>query len=836
MKKKIIKIGILAAVFIVALVAFGYIMNLGNEELVEDIGGATLPRVSFTAGDYTVNALVGYTDEMDIPSMRDTITPVNANESVNISLERYGTEVTKVDYEILSLDGKESFLKETVQDVRDDMVLEFQDALQSGQEAVLRITLYMDGDRSADYYTRIINRQDLHVEECLDFANEFHEQALAKADSKLVSNAIEPDTTGDNSTFQTVTIHSDLNHINWGEMQPEVVGNVEYHIKETNGVYSSILLKYQVRCESAEDGEAHLYNVKEFFKIRYTIDRMYLLDYNRTMNQVFEADSSALSQNGIELGIRDLNVTYKTNKEETAVAFVQERELWVYNQETDELAFVFGFVNAENTDVRNHYDQHEIKIIEVDDSGNTTFAVYGYMNRGSHEGEVGAAVYYFDRAKNRVEEKAFIPSNKSFLIAEDELGKFVYYNNSESLLYVMVEGTLYRINLKENMKEALVENLEDGEYVASEDGHLIAFANKKSGEQITEIKVMNFLTGEEYSMAAGAGEILQPLGFVINDFVYGTARTADEGTTVSGDRVVPMYKLEIKSGSGNTEKTYQADQIYILDVIIEENQVTVNRAMKNGTVYKSIEADYITNNEEKAEEKITAKSYKTAESGRRVRLAFQSAITDKNPSVLSPKLSISEQPTTIAFDTPGKAKKYYVYGKGELLRIYDKAGYAVQYADEVVGVVVSSSQAYVWERGNRDLRHQIGGIGAFRAAEGENSLMACVRQILQLEGQSIDVKTEMASGKTPMDLLNEYSGGEAVDLTGCSIEQTFYLIGKDTPVIAMTDVDRAILLVGYNDSTVTYLDPLTGGKKTEKTENVEAMVKGSGNTLIGYVR
>ena len=61
-----------------------------------------------------------------------------------------------------------------------------------------------------------------------------------------------------------------------------------------------------------------------------------------------------------------------------------------------------------------------------------------------------------------------------------------------------------------------------------------------------------------------------------------------------------MYKLEIKSGSGNTEKTYQADQIYILDVIIEENQVTVNRAMKNGTVYKSIEADYITNNEEKA--------------------------------------------------------------------------------------------------------------------------------------------------------------------------------------------------------------------------------------------
>ena len=42
----------------------------------------------------------------------------------------------------------------------------------------------------------------------------------------------------------------------------------------------------------------------------------------------------------------------------------------------------------------NLYDQHAIKIISMDKDGNTTFAVYGYMNRGEHEGEVGAAIYY----------------------------------------------------------------------------------------------------------------------------------------------------------------------------------------------------------------------------------------------------------------------------------------------------------------------------------------------------------------------------------------------------------------------------------------------------------
>ena len=88
--------------------------------------------------------------------------------------------------------------------------------------------------------------------------------------------------------------------------------------------------------------------------------------------------------------------------------------------------------------MRNLYDQHAIKIISMDKNGNTTFAVYGYMNRGEHEGEVGAAIYYFNLSQNVVEEKAFIPSNKSFAIAEEELGKLVYYNNEQNMLYVLV--------------------------------------------------------------------------------------------------------------------------------------------------------------------------------------------------------------------------------------------------------------------------------------------------------------------------------------------------------------------------------------------------------------
>lgn len=63
------------------------------------------------------------------------------------------------------------------------------------------------------------------------------------------------------------------------------------------------------------------------------------------------------------------------------------------------MSLVFGFADAENMDVRTLCDLHDIRLISVDEKGNTTFTVVGYMNRGVHEGQVGVAVYYFDAEK-----------------------------------------------------------------------------------------------------------------------------------------------------------------------------------------------------------------------------------------------------------------------------------------------------------------------------------------------------------------------------------------------------------------------------------------------------
>ena len=64
MKKRLIKVGVLVAVFIATLVISSLIINSGTDDEIVDMGSPTLPRVSFTVGNTEVNPLFGYVQDM----------------------------------------------------------------------------------------------------------------------------------------------------------------------------------------------------------------------------------------------------------------------------------------------------------------------------------------------------------------------------------------------------------------------------------------------------------------------------------------------------------------------------------------------------------------------------------------------------------------------------------------------------------------------------------------------------------------------------------------------------------------------------------------------------
>lgn len=834
MKEKVKRAGILTFVFLIAVIVFSFLTNQGNADMTADMGGATLPRIQIVSGEYEINPLVGYVSEMNVGKMRSTITPVDFQSGIALRIEEGVLPIKALTYEVCSSDGKEILYKEKRKEIGEEASLTFPGLELADREAILKLTLHTE-KQDIYYYTRICTKEGTDSDACLAFAERFHNMTFGKENTESIAAYLENGTEDDETeNLQKVTIHSDAEHLTWGELRPQIKGEVSRSIKEISGNYMTIVYDYEVECAGEQD-ETEVYQIREYLKVRYAEGTEYLLDYERTMEQELDASGNVLDNNGILLGIAKEELPYMANEAGTIVSFVQAGELWNYNQSQDALSLVFSFADSEGYDIRNLCKEHEIQIVSVNEQGDTTFKVIGYMNRGEHEGEVGTAIYFFDIEKNFVEEKAFIPDNISSEILLKEQEQLVYYNEQQEVLYAMKEGTLYKVDLEKGKKEALVENLEKDQYVSSKDGRLLAYQTVSSLENAEEVKVLDFVTGKERTVTCSSGEFIRPLGFISEDFVYGIGRKEDAGAFVTGEHVCPMYKLEIRDTDNEVVKTYQADQVYVTGVTVEEKMLILDRVVKNESVYTAVAKDYITSNEEVEKSNISVETYTSDEKERQVRIKYESGISDKKPKLLKPKQVLFENPVLIPFEEEGEAEVFYTYGKGKLFGIYASAADAIRQANENQGLVVSESQKYVWERGNRSLVYDIAGVDLSPYQEG-NTLAAALNRLFAYEGKTVDAAGEMAAGKKPIEILQEQFLGNVLDLHGCSPEELCYILGKGTPIIAMTDLNNAVLLIGYNDSMITYVKPDTGEKVSVPYEELEALTVASGNTYLGYLK
>lgn len=782
----------------------------GNDDMMTDIGNAVLPRVYFTVDGYSVNSLNAYAEEMDITTMRDAITPVTGKK-VTMNLDTDEMDVTSVDYAVYTLDGKKKLSEDKISKVNDQMDLTFDQEILT-EERMLVITLHAD-NKSIYYYTRIVNPTDFNLTDCMDYIYNFHENALDKVENVGIGAALEQDDEDANSSFAHVTIHSSYDQVTWGNLAPQVTGGERWKITETNSTYTSVLLEYDVSC-TGEENDNDVYMVREFFRVRKNNGQMYLLNYDRTMEQIFDASKNVLSEKGIRLGITDPDVQYVVSDDGKIAAFVQADELWNYDRDQDQMSLLFSFRDAENADVRNKISDHKIQILHMDKKGNTTFSVSGYMNRGEHEGYVGVAIYYYNIETNSIEEKAFVSSNKSAAIAGSELDMLKYYNTKTNKLYMLADGALHEIDIKKDYDEVVLDGLKDGQYVVADDGKWLAYQTGEDVTSSTEVKVMNLADGSEYQVKSAEDECVIPLGFVGDDFVSGLAKISDVGKTISGEQAVAMYQLEIRSDADKVIKTYEGGDYYILSTDIADGMITLNRAKKDGEVYTSVAADYISNNQGKKESNIMLESYVTDLKETQMRLTYADGIKDKSAKILKPKQVVQNDPALPSFGKDVKETGYYVYGTGQLQGNYKTAGEAIRKADSVSGVVVTADGQYVWERGNRYLVYDL-----------SDSQASAIQ----------DLQSALESGTSALDAVEKLSDQKALELTGCTTEQTLYLINKGTPVIGVRNGEPAVILTGYDETHVTYIDASSGESKTVTQDEMDQMMAGSGNAYIGYL-
>lgn len=847
MKKLIIKIVVLLLVFVSSIFIVSKYSNQGNMDMTSEMGPATNPIIYMSCEGRTVNSLYGYRDEMAANYMRDTITPLSSDRALQIQIKQFDTRVKEVYYEVRSLDTKRLVENTKVTKLSDEdgilhAELNIKDLIDLDTEYILKIILEDENGEKLRYYTRIIQTENLHTAEKLQFVKNFHDKTFDKTAAEDLVIYLESNALGDNSSFHNVTIHSSFDQVTWGNMAVTVETPEIPLIKEINEQTASIQLKYVVSV--AEEKKKSYYNVSEYFRVRYTPGRIYLLDFDRTMDEIFGSDALEIVNHKINLGITGPEVAYAENTNGNIVCFVQERTLWSYDSTSDKLFHVFGFRDLASIDERNNYDQHNIEIIDIDEIGNIQFMVYGYMNRGKHEGEVGIGIYYFNSVTNTIEEEVFIPSEKPYQLLKEDIGVLSYVN-AHNIFYSMVNGTVYGIDLDQRTYSVVVSGLVDGSYAVSEDGHMVAWQEEKQLYDSRTINVMNLETGKQFTVQGKEEERLKPVGFMDEDFIYGVARSEDIKRDITGSMLFPMYVVRIENEKNrqdnkNAYAKYMEDGIYVVGTEIADNMVKLIQVKKNasGDGYIPVESGMIMNRSEAEERKTTVGSWITDYKEKEIQLILSiKKETAARPKLLTPKEVLFEESRDIYFESiTEQPVRFYVYAKGNLKAVYTDISAAINDAGENSGVVVADNQNYIWEKGNRRTRVQISGIGA-NQHEGENtSLSICLSEMLKAAGVTINANPLLEQEDSVISILNNYVNGYVLDLAGCSMDNVLYYVSRGFPVMAMLGEEEAVLMIGYDEFNTVIMDPKTGESYKKGLNDSREYFSQYGNIFVSYIK
>lgn len=840
MKKTIIRIAVCVVVFLASALIIGSIMNQGHNNMTMEMAPATLPMITMESGGVACNELHGNTVELDVAYQKDCITLLGEGRQANFTVDTFGREITGISTEVRSIDGSRLIENSEVTGWKANgksfsVSLTLKDLIDTNTQYSLTLILELEGEQKVYYYTTILWNDDVHISEILEFATDFHGKLYDKEMAKELTKYLEPNSKlTDNGTFHKVNIHSSFQQITWGSLEPVQEDAASIRLTQISGNVASLLMDFVV--STGEGKNKIYYNVEEYYRVRYTSERMYLLDYERTMTQI--PDTTRMYANDkILLGITDENVDMMESADGNTVVFSDMGQLLSYNAATNGLTVIFSFYGKDNADRRTLYDNHGIKILDVDEGGNVKFAVYGYMNRGRHEGETGIQIISYDNSLNTIEEEVYIPYSKSYAVLKDEMEQLLYRNRQQHV-YFFLENGVYDVDLENRSAEQLVSIRQDDSLQVSENHEIIVWQEGDDINHSNQLNVRNLNTGEQTVIRAEDGEAIRPLGFMGEDIIYGVARESDIRTENSGQIFYPMYKVCISNSSGDNLKEYGQDGIYIVDCAIEGNQITLSRIQRseNGS-YQEILDDQIMNNveEEPGQNKVVTADIDIYE--RYVQIQTKTTIDTRTIKVLNPKEVVFEGGRELTLDAVSEVSRYYVYNAYGVQGIYSAPGKAVKEAYDSAGVVANDRGITVWLKGNRVSRNQIMAIKEESVTDQKNSLTVCLDNILRHAGITRNTEYDLAQGKTAIQILEEnMTGVQVLDLSGCSLDAVLYYVNQDIPVLAILEDGEAVLVTGFNEFNVVIMEPSTGKLYKKGMNDATTWFAENGNHFISYMK
>lgn len=827
---KAIQIIIFGFIFIISLILWNYMLVGRYNHGVRETTQATLPLLVLISDEQEINQLHGYQGDVDASMLRDSTTPLDKNSlKVSISGNKEGIEA--VTYKIYDSDNKTildrgdaAFQKEGDQSLAD---INISKRLESGRTYLMELSVTKD-NKDVKYYTRVVYGTGFHLKECMEFAMKFHDSTLKEGNTEFISQYLETEEGTISNNLSYVDLKSSQEAICYANLSPQVERMYPATIKEISQNVTSMEFRYILSAENSE-GVKQYYQANEYFRVRYSKDRMYLLNYERKLESYMRYDTIDRVNNRILIGIggSDKQLISKDNGKKAA--FVVQNELWYYDYQNSDMYKVFSFMGEDYRESRNNYPKHGIQIMQMKSNGDISFLVYGYMNRGKHEGKNGISVYRFYAEEQKIEELAFIPVKVQYDTMKNDLekGAFLSKNNQ---FYFYLDSSIYHVDLDKEQSSILAQNITDDLAVVSENGMLALNQSKN------KIKVVNLSSGKEWIISGEKGQLLKPIGFIQKDFVYGTCDEDQIVRQKDGTYMYPLNKVFIRSDNKNVNE-YGKTGLYITDAKIDGTTVVLTYSKKNGNSYKKTDSSYI-RFKNKTEDKVVFEYGYTGTRLNQLYLSFPENIyIQTRPSYLS--TNVEEKDDELKIDFANNVYKYkdaYVYTGGKLSGTYSSMKDAIKEAKQGGGVVVNYGQLYLWEKGIAKSYGKVANISITKAKNKSETDVACIKMMADSEGKDLSYdKIKKLKGNTFDKLFNAFDK-QGVNYSDCNLEDVLYSISKGRSVMARRKNGTYVLLISYNQTKLRYFDSLTGESVQAERSAMEKEFKAAGNIFYSYAK
>ncbi len=775
----------LVALFIGSVLFFERTINQVAPDAAQTMAASTFPVVYMTRNGVQFNCLHGYSRKMDTSRIRDSITPLSSDREIGIAVRTFSASIESISYEVMTLDGLTSLEHtQVIKTEQDDeyvrATLKLQNQMLMNQEYLLRIEV-VSGGRSIYYYTHTLLADGLHTDDYLNFVTGFYDKTVNGTDLQSIGAAVEPDETTDSeATLAFMDIHDSVDQLTWGDLHPQMYYKPAPRIKEINTHTATLTTEYRISSVN-EKGVTEVFNVKEFYRVRYTDSRVFLLNFERTTDEVFNPENDVLETSGIRLGITGKDVEYMADEKGRIIAFVQENELWTYERASSQLTQVFSFPQKENMDIRDFHDGHQIRILDVSTDGDVYFTVTGYMNRGEHEGDNGIVLYLYDSATDMLDEQIFLASSRTGELLQRDADSLIYFSEDHAYLSVLLEEKIWRIDLSARTYEIIAENILENCHASSESGRYFAYLESGKEYKSKKVTVLDLQTLEKQTISCGKKDYIRPLCYMNEDLICGTARKSHvrQGNINTG--LFPMYKLEIYDPECKVIKTYRQKGYYVTDITESDHMLSLTRVSKdeNGN-FTEASSDEIVDTDTADSVAMGTATKKGDRKQTQVYLRVGGQITDDTPEIVRSKVIKYQVPRYLEIPVnPGLTYQLLVYASGGLKDVCSRINEAVSVADQNVGVVVDTNLDYMWVRGDRDNKHEID---------------------MDMIPQS------MRAGAADPAALAEGNDAQVLDLTGCTLDQVLYFVSHDVPLQVIT-ADGPLTIVGYDEYNTYLLRP-----------------------------